>query len=99
MGARLIWDETKRQTNLLKHGLDFAAAGAVLESRYRLDIPILRGGEQRLQSIAYVLDFLAVLTVVHTDRAGEARIISFRRASRVEREVYDEWLENPYDES
>lgn len=99
MSARLIWDETKRQANRLKHGLDFAAAGAVLESRYRLDIPILRGGEQRLQSIAYALDFLAVLTVVHTDRAGATRIISFRRASRVEREVYDEWLENSHDES
>ncbi len=41
-----------------------------------------------------MLDFLAVLTAVHTDRDGAARIISFRRASEEEREVYDDWLEN-----
>lgn len=39
MDAKLSWDETKRQINLRKHGLDFALAGAVLDSRYRLDIP------------------------------------------------------------
>lgn len=33
-------------------------------------------------------------TVVHTDRDDSARIISFRRASGEEREVYREWLEN-----
>jgi uncharacterized DUF497 family protein len=37
--------------------------------------------------------------VVHTNRSGETRIISFRRASREEREIYHEWLENEYDDS
>ncbi|OLP08335.1 hypothetical protein BLL52_0337 [Rhodoferax antarcticus ANT.BR] len=41
-----------------------------------------------------MLEILSVLTVVHTDRDGAARIISFRRASSEEREVYDDWLEN-----
>ncbi len=67
-------------------------------SRYRLDVPILRVGEQRIQSISYALGFLAVLTVVHTDRAEKTRIISFRRASREEREVYYDWLENEYND-
>ena len=35
MDAKLIWDEAKRQINLRKHGLDFASAGAVLDSRFR----------------------------------------------------------------
>lgn len=90
----LIWDEPKRQANLAKHGLDFSQANEVLDSRYRLDIPIIREGEHRTQSISYALGFLAVLTVVHTDRNGSARIISFRRASALEREVYSEWLEH-----
>ena len=47
MGHALIWDESKRQRNLRKHGLDFAHAAEVLESRYRLDIAIVRGGEVR----------------------------------------------------
>jgi len=53
-----------------------------------------RGGELRIQSFSYVLDVLAVLTVVHTGREGMARIISLRRASADEREVYHEWLES-----
>lgn len=94
MKTALTWDEQKRQTNLLKHGLDFAMASEVLESKYRLDIPVVRAGEHRVQSISYALGFLAVLTVVHTGRHGSTRIISFRRASKEEREVYDAWLEN-----
>jgi len=86
------WDEAKREKNRLKHGLDFCNADYVLDSSFRLDVAIFRNGEHRIQSFAYVFDYLAVLTVVHTD--GGERIISFRRASRDEREVYHEWLEN-----
>jgi uncharacterized DUF497 family protein len=42
MDGKLIWDEAKRQSNLLKHGLDFADAPEVLDSRYRLDISAAR---------------------------------------------------------
>ena len=78
--------------------LDFVDAGEVLESRFRLDLEVLRGGELRLQSISYALGFLAVLTVVHTEREGATRVISFRPASSKERAVYDAWLENECDE-
>ncbi len=94
MDGKLIWDEAKRQSNLLKHGLDFADAPEVLDSRYRLDISIVRGGEFRMQSISYALGFLAVLTVVHTERDDATRVISFRHASNEEREVYDAWLQD-----
>jgi uncharacterized DUF497 family protein len=94
IGQSLIWDEAKRQSNLRKHGLDFADAAEVLESRYRLDIAAVRGGEVRMQSISYALGFLAVLTVVHTERDGATRVISFRHASNEEREVYDAWLQD-----
>ena len=39
------------------------------------------------------LGFLAVLTVVHTEREGATRVISFRHASSEEREVYGAWLQ------
>ena len=42
---------------------------------------------------------LTALAVGHTGRDGATRVISFRRASRDEREVYDEWLENECDEA
>jgi uncharacterized DUF497 family protein len=94
MSRLLIWDEAKRNVNLQKHGLDFANASEVLESRYRLDIDAFRNGELRTQSISYALGFLAVLTVVHTQREGATRVISFRRASIEEREVYHAWLQD-----
>jgi uncharacterized DUF497 family protein len=94
----LIWDEAKRKANRQKHGLDFAQAHEVLDSRFRLDIEVQRGHEQRVLSMSYVLGMMAVLVVVHTPRGESRRIISFRRASREEREVYHEWLENECDE-
>jgi len=96
--VELTWDEAKRCLNLAKHGLDFLDAGEVLESRFRLDIALARRSELRIQSISYALGFLAVLTVVHTEREGATRVISFRPASSKEREVYDAWLENECDE-
>ncbi|OQY44028.1 MAG: hypothetical protein B6240_11320 [Desulfobacteraceae bacterium 4572_87] len=90
------WDESKRQQNLTKHNLDFLDAACVLESPFRLDVDTVRNFEHRTQSFAYVFDYLAVLSVVHTDNGK--RIISFRRAGREEREVYHEWLANEFDE-
>jgi uncharacterized protein len=99
MEIMLVWDENKRTANLAKHGLDFCDAAEVLESRFRLDIAVQRGSEARTQSISYTLGFLAVLTVVHTERDGAARVISFRRASFMEREIYDDWLSNEFDDA
>ncbi|MEO6293486.1 MAG: BrnT family toxin [Burkholderiaceae bacterium] len=97
MEIRLTWDEVKRQANLAKHGLDFAQVIEVLESRYRLDIASLRNGETRVQSYAYVMHRLCVLTVVHLERDGTARIISFRSASEKESEVYYDWISGEND--
>jgi uncharacterized DUF497 family protein len=99
MDLKLGWDEAKRQANLRKHGLDFADAGEVLESRYRLDVQEWRQAERRVLSISYAMGFLAVLTVVHTDRDGAVRVISFRHASREEREADHAWLEDECDEA
>ena len=97
MDAKLNWDETKRQINLRKHGLEFALAGVVLDSRYRLDIPVFRVSEPRTMSMSYAMGFLAVLTVVHTARDDAIRVISFRHASREEREANLVWIENECD--
>jgi uncharacterized DUF497 family protein len=99
MGEKLIWDEDKRQSNKVKHGLDFADAHLVLDSSYRLDITVLRKGEERIQSFSYVFDQLAVLSVVHIRREEKTRIVSFRPASQIEAEVYHEWLENDFEDA
>lgn len=90
---RLTWDEAKCRANLAKHGLDFADAAWVLESRYRLDVLLVRNGETRTLSFSYVVDRLAVLSLVHLPREDAVRIVSFRYASEVEAETYYEWIE------
>jgi hypothetical protein len=94
MRTRLIWDEAKRRTNLAKHGLDVADAWQVLDSRYRLDVFTTRGGEFRVQSFAYVVERLAVLSAVHLSREDVIRVISYRYASEEEAGIYHEWLES-----
>jgi uncharacterized DUF497 family protein len=97
MKMKLIWDESKRLENMGKHGLDFVNAEIVLDSRYRMDVLTVRGVEIRMQSFSYVMDRLAVLTVVHIDRDNATRIISFRSASKNESEAYYEWINQEND--
>lgn len=84
---RYVWDETKRQTNLEKHGLDFAdaervfAGPMVLFEDSRQDY-----GEQRMIGIG-LLDVLVVL-IVHVESEEEIRIISMRKADSDETDLY-----------
>jgi uncharacterized protein len=94
---KFTWNEAKRALNLSKHQLDFADAAMVLGSPYRLDVVSVRNGQEREQSFAFVFERLAVLTVVHLP-GEQPHIISFRPASRVEREIYHDWLENDFND-
>jgi len=82
------WDESKNQANLEKHRISFEAAkeifnGPVLTRRdNRQDY-----GEGRFTSLG-AIDGEIVIFVAHTDRENRTRIISARKASRKEREVY-----------
>jgi uncharacterized DUF497 family protein len=84
---RCTWDETKRQANLRKHGLDFAdaekafASPMVIFEDTRADY-----GEQRMIGIG-LLDFLVVL-IVHVESDEEIRIISMRKADSDETDLY-----------
>ena len=92
---KFFWNDAKRAINLSKHQLDFADAAMVLGNPYRLDVVSVRNGQEREQSFAFVFERLAVLTVVHLT-GEQPHIISFRPASRVEREIYHDWLENDF---
>ena len=95
---KFTWDDAKRAVNLSKHRLDFSDADMVLGNPYRLDVVSVRNGQEREQSFAFVFEQLAVLTVVHLPGV-QPHIISFRPASRVEREIYHDWLENDFNDS
>ena len=91
----MIWDETKRLTNLEKHHLDFADAGLVLSNRYRLEFESIQNEEVRRQTFAYVAEVLTVLLVIWLP-GEKRRVISFRRAHKNEREAYHAWLEKEF---
>lgn len=95
------WDPDKRLQNAAKHQLDFADAWRVLESPVCWDLPSWRAeGEQRRMAIAFVPEVQAVLVLVHVVRGSAVRCVSFRHASRGERERYREYLQEvgPRDE-
>jgi hypothetical protein len=95
MDQRYTWDERKRRINLSQHKLDFADADMVLNNPLKLEVASPRKGEHRIQAFAYVFEVLTVLSVAY--QPGEpARIISFRRAKRSERDAYHEWLETEF---
>jgi uncharacterized DUF497 family protein len=83
------WDELKREANLRKHGLDFDDADSVFENPNKITFTISGRGEERWLDMALVeLDGI-VLALVYAVRGYNIRIISFRKASRKERRIYD----------
>lgn len=80
------WDEKKRESNLLKHGLDFVDAWIVLERDTSITFEDIKHSqaERRQITIGYLDDTLCTV-VVHTTRTGVIRIISFRRANKKEK--------------
>jgi uncharacterized DUF497 family protein len=83
------WDEAKRESNLQKHGLDFDDADIVYENPNKVTFAIPDRGETRWRDVALVESNGVVLALVYTVRGYNIRIISFRKASRRERRIYD----------
>ena len=83
------WDEAKRAANLKKHGFDFADADLVYENPNKITLHEVRREEPRLLDIAIVEVLGVTLALAYVVRGYNIRIISFRRASRKERRIYD----------
>ncbi|WP_237052467.1 BrnT family toxin [Mannheimia granulomatis] len=62
------WDETKRQINLEKHGLDFADADEVLSSPYRFDVETIRNNELTTQSCIFLWSITGVIPCPYRTR-------------------------------
>lgn len=85
---RYEWDETKRQENLRKHGVDFADAVAVLEDPFNITLEDDSEHEARFITLG-ASAIGSVLYVVWTERSRDiVRIISARRASPGEARNY-----------
>ncbi len=81
------WDESKRKSNIKKHGIDFAAIQmfdwecAAIFADQRMDYT-----EPRMVAYGYILGRLIV--VVYTNRCDVIRVISMRKANKREVNKY-----------
>lgn len=85
-----VWDEQKNQINRKKHGVSFQTAALVFGDDYRLEIldQAHSWEEDRFVTVGMAGDCLLVLYVVYTERGSKIRLISARKASKTEREMY-----------
>ncbi len=84
---KFTWDERKRQSNLRKHGVDFADAPGVFDG-YTLTAEDDRARYGELRYLTLGLLNGVVVSVAHTERGDEIRIISMRKATRNETHFY-----------
>ena len=80
--ATIVWDEPKRQTNLSRHGLDFAD----LDEWFFLEAMTVPAKENRYMAIGRLNDgtIAVVFAVLGTEGIS---VISMRPASRKERSL------------
>jgi uncharacterized protein len=84
---RFAWTETKRARNLREHGLDFIDAPRVFEgSTFTVEDDRFDYGEQRFVTLGLLAGNL--VSIVHTESKYEIRIISFRKATRREAQIF-----------
>ena len=89
MDVRFTWSEAKRESNRAKHRMDFADAVPIFTGRtFTFEDPRCCYGERRYITPG-LLHHIPVY-IVHTENAEEIRIISFRKASRREAQLYFE---------
>jgi uncharacterized DUF497 family protein len=84
---RFEWDEAKRKSNIIKHGLDFVDAKYVfqgitftfIDDRFDYD-------EQRFNTLGMLKGI--VVAIAHTEQDDLIRIISMRKATKNEQKIY-----------
>ena len=81
------WDDAKAQSNFLKHGVSFSEGVTVFADPYAVYLDDGSGTGPMVIIGTSLRD--RVLCVVHVERGSRDRIISARRATRAEQEVYE----------
>jgi uncharacterized DUF497 family protein len=91
MPLRVEWDPDKAERNLRVHGVSFEEAASALMDPLSRTIPDPDHSEveDRYVLIGYSLRH-RLIVVVHSERRDTLRIISARRATRWERQTYEE---------
>lgn len=87
------WSEAKRKLNLKNHGLDFVDAPRVFEGvTFTFEDDRFDYGEQRFVTLGLLAGI--PISIVHMENEHEIRIISFRKASCRETQIYFDEIKN-----
>ena len=87
------WSEAKRNLNLKNHGLDFVDALSVFEGvTFSFEDDRLAYGEQRFVTLGLLAGI--PVSIVHTENEHEIHVISFRKATRRETQIYFDEIKN-----
>ena len=88
------WDDSKNRRNIAKHGIDFADVGEMF------DLPLLafpdevkNHGETRWKAVGW-LNIVLCLVVFTESNEGRIRLISARKATSKERDLYGQIIRN-----
>ena len=85
---KIVWDEAKRQDNLIKRSLDFAA----LDMEFFAASVVFPAKKGRFKAVGRFGD--TILAVIFAPLGREAvAVISMRKASRKERKAHDQFLQ------
>jgi uncharacterized DUF497 family protein len=87
------WSEVKRATNIKAHGIDFVDAASVFSGlTFTFEDDRFSYGEQRFVTLGLLAGI--TVSVVHTEDDYEIRIISFRKATKRESQIYFDEIQN-----
>jgi uncharacterized DUF497 family protein len=84
------WDTDKARTNLKKHAVSFDEGATIFNDSLIATIPDPDHSDQEIRTIAIGMSVNArLLVVVFTERDDKTRLISCRKATKTETEVYE----------
>ena len=87
------WSEAKRLANLGKHGLDFVDAALVFDGvTFTYEDDRFSYSEQRFVTLGMLAGI--PVSVVHTESDHEIRVISFRKATKREAQIYFDQIQD-----
>ena len=87
---KLVWDERKRRSNFIDHGLDFADASDA-DWEFAIFVPTYPGRRGEPRAVAIMPFRGSLISIVVAPLGREAiSLISMRTASRRERRAYAE---------
>ena len=84
---QFAWSERKRTSSIKDHGLDFVDVPSVFDGfTFTYEDSRFAYGEQRFETLGLLAG--VPVSIVHTETDDEIRIISFRKATKREANLY-----------